>query len=197
MSRFARPALLACALAGAVACALAAAVASPAAQTSRTVLQFGDSLAVGTGVFLPAALRGWSIDTSAAISRHADDGPPGLRSLGAALPHVLVISLGTNDDPGAFSRFARAVRDVVRIAGPRRCVIWSTIVRPPFAGVSYDGYNRALRRIAASHETLHVFDWQALARSNPQWFGLDGVHPNADGYRERAAELARLVRSCP
>ncbi len=44
---------------------------------------------------------------------------------------------------------------------------------------------------------LHVFDWQALARSNPQWFGPDGVHPNADGYRKRAAELARLVRSCP
>ncbi len=94
-------------------------------------------------------------------------------------------------------RFARTVRDVVRIAGPRRCVIWSTIVRPPFAGVSYDGYNRALRRMAANHDTLHLFDWQALARSNPQWFGPDGVHPNADGYRKRAAELARLVRGCP
>jgi lysophospholipase L1-like esterase len=192
MGRFATPALLACALA----CALATAVAAPAAQTSRTVLQFGDSLAVGTGIFLPSALRGWTVNTSVGVSRHADEGPAGLRSYGALLPHVLVISLGTNDDPGAASRFAGTVRDVVRIAGPYRCVIWSTIVRPPFAGVSYDGYNRALRRVARGHANLLVFDWQALARSNPQWFGPDGVHPNADGYRKRAAELARLVRSC-
>lgn len=184
---------MACALAS----ALATAVAAPAAQTSRSVLQFGDSLAVGTGMFLPLALRGWSLTTSAEISRHADEGPSGLRGYGARLPRVLVISLGTNDDPGAPSRFARSVREVLRIAGPHRCVIWSTIVRPPFAGVSYDGFNRALRRIARSQATLHVFDWQALAQSNPQWFGADGVHPDADGYRRRALELARLVRSCP
>lgn len=193
MRRFARPALLACALAS----ALATAATASAATTSRSVLQFGDSLAVGTGIYLPTALRGWSLSTSAAISRHADDGPPGLRAYGTALPRVLVISLGTNDDPSAVSRFAHSVRDVLRIAGPSRCVIWSTILRPPYAGVSYDGYNRVLRRIARSHATLHVFDWEALARSHPRWFGADGVHPDATGYRRRALDLARLVRGCP
>lgn len=161
------------------------------------MLQFGDSLAVGTGVYLPADLRGWSLTTSAEVSRHADEGPSGLRAYGRRLPRVLVVSLGTNDDPGAVSRFVRSVRGVLRVAGPARCVIWSTIFRPPFAGVSYDGYNRALRRIEQRHRALHVFDWQALARSHPQWFGPDGVHPNADGYRQRAAHLARLVRRCP
>lgn len=193
MGRLVSATLLVCALAS----ALVTAVAAPAAQTSRSVLQFGDSLAVGTGLFLPAALPGWSLATSAVVSRHADDGPRGLRAYGSRLPRVLVISLGTNDDPGAASRFARSVRNVLRVAGPNRCVIWSTILRPAYAGVSYDGYNRALRRIARGRATLRVFDWQALARSNPQWFGADGVHPNADGYRKRAAELARLVRTCP
>lgn len=176
---------------------LATAAAAPAARTSHTVLHFGDSLAVGTGIYLPAALRGWQVTQSFGVSRHADEGPPGLRSYGAALPRVIVISLGTNDDPGAASRFARTVADVVRIAGPSRCVIWSTIVRPPYNGVSYDGYNEALRRLARAHPSLHVFDWQALARANPQWFGSDGVHPTATGYRKRAAMLSRLVKSCP
>jgi len=182
---------------GTVACALATAVAAPAAQESRTLLHYGDSLAVGTGLFLPAKLAGWHVSESFAISRHAEEGPAGLRSYGAALPHVLVVSLGTNDDPGAASRFARTVRDVVRIAGPRRCVIWSTIARPPYDGVSYDGYNSALRRIARARPSLRIFDWQALARDNPQWFGSDGVHPSAAGYRARATALARLVKTCP
>jgi lysophospholipase L1-like esterase len=139
-------------VAGAVACALATAVAAPAAQASRTLLVYGDSLVVGTGLFLPATLAGWPV---------------------------------------------RTVRDVVRIAGPRGCVIWSTIARPPYDGVSYDGYNRALRRIARARPSLRVFDWQALSRDNPQWFGSDGVHPSAAGYRARATALARLVKTCP
>jgi hypothetical protein len=73
------------------------------ARTSRTLLHFGDSLAVGTGVFLPDRLAGWSLTQSFGISRHADEAPAGLRSYGAALPHVIAISLGTNDDPGAAS----------------------------------------------------------------------------------------------
>lgn len=184
-------------VAAAVACVLATAAAAPAAQKSRTLLHYGDSLAVGTGVFLPGALAGWSVSQSFGISRHADEGPAGLRSYGAALPHVIAISLGTNDDPGAASRFSRTIRDVARIAGPDRCLIWSTIVRPPYKGVSYGGYNKALRRAARTYPRFRVLDWQAMARAHPQWFGSDGVHPAAAGYRARASALARLVRSCP
>lgn len=182
-----------------IVCAFSAATAAPAqdARTSRTLLHFGDSLAVGTGVFLPDRLAGWSLTQSFGISRHADEAPAGLRAYGAALPHVIAISLGTNDDPGAASRFARTVGAVLRIAGPDRCVIWSTIVRPPYGGVSYEGYNKALRRTARTHGRFRLLDWQAMAQAHPQWFGADGVHPSASGYRARAAALARLARSCP
>jgi lysophospholipase L1-like esterase len=176
--------------------ALATTVAAPA-RASRTLLHVGDSLAVGTGVYLPGTLRGWSVSHSYGISRHADEAPRALRSYGAALPHVIVISLGTNDDPEAARRFSSMVREVVRIAGPRRCVIWATIVRPPYNGVPYDAYNNALKRIARAQRSLRLLDWQALSRANPQWFGRDGVHPTAAGYRARAAALARLVKSCP
>ena len=181
----------------AAACALFAALPAHGGQGSRTLLQYGDSLSVGTGLYLAGSLRGWSVSESYGISRHAYEAPGGLRALGSGLPRVIVISLGTNDDPSAVARFSRYVRDVVSVAGPGRCVIWSTIVRPAYAGVSYDGYNAVLRRAARTYRTLRVFDWQAMARANPQWFGGDGVHPTVAGYRARAAALARLAKTCP
>ena len=180
---------------GAFACALVAASPGPAAG-NRNVLSYGDSLSVGTDLFLGRYLRGWSVRSSASISRHADEVPYALRAYGRSLPHVIVVSAGTNDDPGRVSGFARIVRRTLAIAGPSRCVVWSTIVRPPYQGVSYAGYNRALEAIAAGHANLRVFDWAATARAHPSWFGSDGVHPTATGYRVRAAAIARLVRGC-
>ncbi len=181
----------------AAACVLGAAYPASGAGAAPThqVLHYGDSLAVGTGLFLPHYLRGWTIRQSTSVSLHADAGSRTLASF--PLPHVVVISLGTNDDPGAVTAFAHDVRAVIRAAGPERCVIWSTVVRPPYNGVSYDGYNNVLRRAARSYQSFHVFDWQALARTHPQWFGSDGVHPSMAGYRARAAALARLIRACP
>ena len=178
-----------------LACALA--VFSPlSAAGNRTVLSYGDSLAIGTDLFLDGLLHGWDVRSEAVVSRHASDVPPALRALGASLPSVIVVSAGTNDDPGRVSGFARAVREALAVAGPRRCVVWATIVRPPYRGVSYDGYNRALAAIARTHANLRVLDWAAIARTHPTWFGRDGVHPSMTGYRARAAAVARLVQSC-
>ena len=162
----------------------------------RTVFHYGDSLTVGTALYLSRFLPGWTIRESASISRHVDEGPAAVRALGPALPRVLVISLGANDNPAAVSQFVTDIRRVVAAAGSRRCVIWSTVVRPPYNGVSYNGYNNALRREAKRLPNLIVFDWQALAKAHPGWFGSDGVHPTATGYRARAAAVAKLVKSC-
>ncbi len=167
-----------------------------AAGAPRTVLHYGDSLTVGTALYLSSYLPGWSIVESASISRHADEGPRAMHSLSSSLPRVLVISLGTNDDPGAVDAFAVDVRRIAATAGRSRCVIWSTIVRPPYNGVSYEAYNRVLRRASSRYANFRVFDWKALAQTHPEWFGSDGVHPTAAGYRARAAALARLVKSC-
>ena len=189
-----RPTVLALA---AATLSLAVAMPAPAAAGApQTVLHYGDSLTVGTGLYLSSFLPGWSIIESASISRHADEGPGAMSSLSSTLPRVLVISLGANDDPGAVTAFAADVRRVAATAGRGRCVIWSTIVRPPYNGVSYEGYNRVLRRAAITFANFRVFDWQALARAHPGWFGSDGVHPTAAGYRARAAALAQLVKSC-
>ena len=177
----------------ALACLLASSAPATAAG-QRTVLNYGDSLAVGTQLYLGDYLGGWRVRSETEVSRHADDVPGALRSLGSALPRVVVVSAGTNDDPGTVSRFARTVRETVAVAGRSRCVVWATIVRPPYAGVSYAGYNRALRTIARRHSTLHVLEWDAMARTHPSWFGADGVHPSMTGYRARARATARLIR---
>jgi lysophospholipase L1-like esterase len=178
-----------------LACALAAGSPLPAAG-SRTVLSYGDSLAVGTDLFLDRLLRGWSVRSEAVVSRHAAEVPAALRSLGPTLPPVIVVSAGTNDDPGRVAGFARIVRETLAVAGPRRCVVWATIARPPYRRVSYAGYNRVLAAIARTHANLRVLDWAAMARAHPSWFGADGVHPSMSGYRARAAATARLVQRC-
>ena len=91
----------------------------------------GDSLAVGTKPYLPKELRGWKVTQSAEVSRHAYEGADVMRSYGHSLPRVIHVSLGTNDDPNDVAGFRAAIRDVMHVAGPRRCVVWTNIVRPP------------------------------------------------------------------
>ncbi len=188
---------LAVLLALGAALATAGSAPAPAAGTKRLYLD-GDSLALGTGLFLPRYLPGWRIEQAVDVSRHAYQGAAAIEARGRSLPRVLIVNLGTNDDPRAVRQFASYVRRVVRAAGPERCVVWATIVRPPYAGVSYDGLNRVLFAAARRWPSLHVFDWRGLARAHPGWFGADGVHPSVPGYRLRARALARFVRAvCP
>jgi hypothetical protein len=185
-------------LAAALALAGVVAFGSPggAAPESQAVLNYGDSLAVGTGVYLPAFLHGWSVSQSARVGRSADEAPGDLRLLGGALPRVVVVSAGANDDPRAVSLFAARVRQTLDVAGPDRCVVWANVARPPYRGVSYDGLNRVLALADRSSAALRVYDWATVARAHPSWFERDGVHPTTSGYRARAAGVAHLVRGC-
>jgi lysophospholipase L1-like esterase len=178
--------------------ALALALVAPAASQalSRRLLVNGDSLAVGTEPYLPRDLRHWKVTQSASISRHASEGASIMRSYGRSLPRVIHVSLGTNDDPRAVGTFRAAIRDVMAVAGPRRCVVWTNIVRPPVAGASYAGYNHALAAESRPRANLRVVNWARMARQNPQWFGGDGVHVTAEGYQARAGAIATSVRRC-
>lgn len=171
----------------------AARAASPGA---RTLLHNGDSLSVGTQPYLRRALPGWRIRFSADISRHALEGPAVLRRLGSRLPRVIVVSLGTNDDPRATALFRRAIAQTMRIAGRRRCVVWANLVRPPVRGAGYGRLNRVLAQAARRRRNLRVFQWARMARAHRHWFGPDRVHPSAVGYGARARGIAQAVRRC-
>jgi lysophospholipase L1-like esterase len=179
-----------------LACAAGLGAPGGAAPQSQAVLNYGDSLAVGTGIYLPGFLHGWSVSQSGTVSKHTAEVPVDLRRLGAGLPRVVVVSAGANDDPRAVSRFAAHIRETLHIAGGDRCVVWANVVRPPYAGVSYDGLNRVLALADRASRTLRVFDRAGLAHAHAEWFTKDGVHPTAAGYRARAAAVAQLVRTC-
>lgn len=155
----------------------------------------GDSLAVGTEPYLPGDLHGFNLRQSASISRHAPQGVELLRHLGK-FPRVVVMSLGTNDDPHAVGTFRSAVRSTIHLAGRRRCVVWPNIVRPPVAGASYAGYNRVLAQENRRHRNMRVVKWTRIVRDHSLSLSTDGVHPTADGYKVRARAIAREVRSC-
>ena len=163
---------------------------------SRRLLVNGDSLAVGTKPYLPQELRRWRVSQSTEVSRHAFEGADAMRAYGRALPRVIHVSLGTNDDPRAVGPFRAAIREVMDVAGPRRCVVWTNIVRPPVGGASYSGYNHALAAESRRRSNLRVVNWARLVREHPQWLAGDGVHVNAEGYRVRAEAIARSVRRC-
>ena len=178
--------------------ALVVALAAPASAQalSRRLLVNGDSLAVGTKPYLPGQLRGWKVTQSASVSRHAFEGADVMRAYGRSLPRVIHVSLGTNDDPNQADAFRAAIRDVMEVAGPHRCVVWTNIVRPPVAGASYAGYNRALAVESRPRENLRVVNWARMVHQHPEWLSDDGVHVNVDGYRARATAIAQSVRRC-
>ncbi len=177
---------------------LALALAAPASAEalSRRVLVNGDSLAVGTQPYIPHELRRWKVTQSTAMSRHAYEGASVMRAYGRGLPRVIHGSLGTNDDPRSVSAFRSVIREVMAVAGPKRCVVWANIVRPPVAGASYGGYNRALAQESRPRRNLRVVNWARLVRENSYWLAGDGVHVSAEGYQVRARAVARSVRRC-
>jgi lysophospholipase L1-like esterase len=171
---------------------------TPAAASAaeRSLLVNGDSLAEGTRPYIPPELPGWRVRQSTAVSRHASEGDDVMRRYASQLPRVIHVSLGTNDDPGDVDGFNSAIADVMKVAGGGRCVVWANIVRPPYQGVSYRGYNRALGVEARRRDNLRVLNWVRMVREHPEWLAHDGVHVSAEGYRARAKAVARAVRRC-
>lgn len=162
----------------------------------RTLLFDGDSLAVGALPYLGRFLSGWKIQHSAVTGRSTEAGMDVLRSWRGRLPRVLVMSLGTNDDPRSTAAFAAAIDETLRIAGRGRCVVWLNIVRPPFAGTTYAGLNGVLDERARRYDNLVVVDWAATIRSHPEWLAPDRVHLTPAGYQARAQEIANAVQLC-
>ncbi len=165
----------------------------PAAESSRAVLDLGDSLSVGAAPYLKGRLRGYRIEQAHDIGLHAPEAARFVAGRRAALPPVLVVSAGTNDDPRQVAVFSRAVARLLAAAGRGRCVVWPLILRPPVSGRSYDALNRVLVRASARHSNLVLVDWPALVQRHPRWLSRDGVHVSAAGYRARAAAVAKVV----
>jgi hypothetical protein len=158
-------------------------------------LHVGDSLALGSDPPLRQLLPAWAITTDALKNRTTAVGVA-IIDRQPALPDALVVELGTNDSPDRSAQFAASVRHVLQLAGPNRCVVWVNIHRPPYNGVTYDGFNTALDQIAATSDNLAVVDWNGMVNSGHAAVAGDDVHATAEGYQARASAIAQALQGC-
>jgi hypothetical protein len=152
----------------------------------------GDSLEVGSGPYLRAALPGVRVD--AEKGRSSGQGVRVLASRLTASDQVIVFPLGTNDSPSAPQSLAADLAAVRQLAGDRSIVV-ATIARPPVGGVTVAGLNRVVEQFAAQ-TGAQVADWHTVVRSIPSLLGRDGIHATGEGYSLRASLLAEAVQGC-
>lgn len=158
------------------------------ARQTRVYVQ-GDSLTVGAAPYLRRMLKGRvkGLSVDAHIGRHTSTGLSRTRgSASARRAGVWVMALGTNDAPSPRT-VKRQVRQSLRLAGRNRSVIWVTLVRPG----GYESVNRMLRKYAQRQPRLHVVDWAKQTQQNRSVLAGDRVHATSEGYRIRAAMIAR------
>jgi lysophospholipase L1-like esterase len=152
----------------------------------------GDSLNVGVAPYLGDALPGWEIAGDDVVGRGSSDGIQALERLRPSLAPVVVVSLGTNDPQADADGFREHVREVLRLAGDGRCVIWSTVWR----GGPNEAFNQVLADEARDNRALRLVDWHAMVAAHREWLAGDGVHGTPEGYAARAAAIAEVATRC-
>jgi len=157
------------------------------------VSMVGDSLNLGTEPSLRETLRRWPLRTDDVVGRDTATGIERLRAAGSSLAPYVVVSLGTNDPSSSVDSFRSDVDAALRIAGPRRCVVWATIRRE---GSAYDAFNAVLRAAASRNRNVRLVEWSAMVEKHPDWLAFDGIHGNPAGYAARAAAVVAAMRSC-
>jgi lysophospholipase L1-like esterase len=165
-----------------------------AATDTGALTLVGDSLNVGTDPYLRDELPGWEIDAHDGVGRTTAEGIAVLREQRRALRPVVVVSLGTNDAYGSEAEFRSLVEEAVGLVGPDRCLVWATIVR---SGEDRAGFNGVLRDVEAVNDNVRLVDWAGLVADDADLLEGDLVHGTPAGYARRAAETARVVRTCP
>lgn len=171
---------------------------APGAATpgDGTLVVIGDSLAVGMQPTLPAAMPGWDVRIDARTGRPLAEGMSRLAATQLPRGAVLAISLFTNDDPRNTGPLRAAVQQSLGRVGPRGCVVWATIQRPPLDGVGYGAANTVLRDLARRDGRLRLVPWAEQMAAHPELLRPDGVHPTPEGYRLRSQLYAAAVASC-
>jgi hypothetical protein len=107
----------------------------------------------------------------------------------------VVFDLGVNDDPSQPALLARNLEAVRKRVGDR-CLVVSTLSRPPLNGVTIDGMNRVITDFVSSTPGAQLFDWHDATESDPSLLGPDRLHPGSTGYAKRARLLAEVIESC-
>lgn len=159
---------------------------------SKKVTVVGDSLAVGAAGPLRDALGGYQVSSDALTGRTTQQGITALKAKPlASLPGTVVISLGTNDDPGNPSAFRTRVREIMTYVGEKRHVVWVNL-RGAGLGGSLAPLNQVLTQESRRYENLTILNWNRQVTE--QNIEMTGVHTNPEGYTKRAKAIANAVK---
>ena len=113
-----------------------------------------------------------------------------------------VLALGTNDPAntsGNVAMLSTRIDNMMAKIGDKP-TLWTTTKtlkdRGPYQNANMASWNQALIQACARHPNMRVYDWAGEVLDG--WFMADGIHPNSNGCRERAARIARaLARAFP
>lgn len=153
-----------------------------------STLLIGDSLAVGIAQPLAELMPDRELVVEAAEGRNTTTSVALVTDHADYTPSIWVVSLGTNDNAEDFPDQAQQLLD---LAGDNRCVVWFDVHRPGY-DEPIDG---TLNQLAATHVNLHLIPWDRIADAHPEWFVMDDVHPEGEGYQRRAELAAEAVQS--
>ena len=113
-----------------------------------------------------------------------------------------VIALGTNDpaNTGGNVTMLSARIDTMMAKIGDKPTLWTTTKtlkdKGPYQNANMASWNQALIQACARHPNMRVYDWAGEVQDG--WFLADGIHPNSNGCRERAARIATaLARAFP
>lgn len=151
-------------------------------------------LIVGDSVLLGAvkavAARGFTVNARGC--RGWAEGLSVLRSYQkrGALPHLVVMSLGTN-----WSIRVKDIRKALRITGKRRVL---AVMTPREVGGYAGSDARAVRKAGKLYPGhVVVLDWAGDTRGKSGWFGPDGIHLSWSGVAGLARYLKPVLKYAP
>ncbi|MEI7692199.1 MAG: hypothetical protein WCJ50_06705 [Actinomycetes bacterium] len=179
--------------------------ASASVKTASVYIQ-GDSLTVPISALLAKLMPRDQLTISAKIGRPLRVGLAQLtaRSKLHGLDQIIVMEMGSNDDPALPSIFGRMIDQTMAVVGPDRCAVWVNLYQRATKKVGktrvaynvYDALNTVISVAARKYKKLSVVNWAAAAAKQPTWFGSDGVHPNDAGSAAFAQMIAGAVDKC-
>lgn len=149
------------------------------------MLLIGDSIGVGIAPHLY-----YHAYTEAKVGRTLEQGMDVLKSLRDKRDDkVLVIILGTNNDPRRVGILKLSIRQALRFVGADGCVVWATVRDRP--GYNYRQWNNILRVNAKHDERFVVAEIGEMGSIGP-----DGIHPTPYGYKKRGQLVSRKMGYC-
>lgn len=182
-----------------------------AAQAPKVILFFGDSLTAGYGLSTEEAFPALAEQrlnemgkrvkvVNAGLSGETSAG--GLSRIGWILRQpidIFVLELGANDGLRGLplsetKKNLQAIIDKVKAKYPKAKIVLAGMMVPPNMGKEYaDGFQRIYPDLArVNHATLMPFLLEGVA-GNEKLNQADGIHPNPEGHKIVAENLAKVL----